>query len=321
MVSRFLLPAEYVARYGTDGPPSEPEEARAYTRQLARAHYENFHVATFLLPRELRQDFYNVYAFCRWADDLGDEIGDRERSLELLEWWNGELAAMYEGRTRHPVFVALAETVEKRQIPREPFANLIRAFVRDQHQTRYETLDDLLDYCRYSANPVGQLVLHVCGYADEGRIELSDFTCTALQLANFWQDVARDFQIGRIYIPLEYMERHEYSPFHLEHDVKHSRASKKLRGLMRELVDHAEELFQKGLPLVETVNRRLAFDLDLFSRGGRAVLDLIRRRDYDVLSHRLALSKPRRLLLLAQAAKRQYFDSDHLEAARRRSMA
>jgi squalene synthase HpnC len=320
-VSRFLLPAEYLARYGTDGPPSKPEEARAYARQLARTHYENFHVATFLLPRELRQDFYNVYAFCRWADDLGDEIGDPERSIELLDWWNYELTEMYEGRTRHPVFVALAETVEKRQIPRQPFANLIQAFVRDQRQTRYETLADLLDYCRYSANPVGQLVLHVCGYADGERVELSDFTCTALQLANFWQDVARDFRIGRIYIPLEFMKRYEYSPFHLEHDIKHSLASEKLRGVMRELVDHAEDLFQKGLPLLQSVDRRLGVDLDLFSRGGMAILDLIRRQDYDVLSQRPALSKPRRLLLLLQAAKRLYFDNDHPELVRRRGVA
>ncbi len=321
IVNRALLPAEYVARYGTDGPPSKPEEARAYTRQLARSHYENFHVATFLLPRELRQDFYNVYAFCRWADDLGDEIGDPERSLELLNWWNGELDAMYEGRTLHPVFVALAETVEKRQIPRQPFADLIQAFMRDQRQTRYETLHDLLDYCRCSANPVGRLVLYVCGYAGDERFALSDFTCTALQLTNFWQDVTRDFQIGRIYIPLEYMERYEYSPFHLEHDIKQGRAGEKLRGLMRELVDHAEDLFLKGLPLTGTVDRRLAFDLDLFSRGGMAILHLIRRRDYDVLSERPALSKARRLLLLAQAAKRQYFDTDHSEPMRRRSVA
>ncbi len=320
-MTRFLLPAEYVARHGTDGPPCGLEEARAYTRRLAREHYENFHVATFLLPRELRQDFYNVYAFCRWADDLGDEIGDPERSLELLAWWNDELSAMYEGRTRHPVFVALLETIEKHNIPREPFANLIQAFERDQRQTRYETLDGLLDYCRYSANPVGRLVLHVCGYADEERIELSDFTCTALQLANFWQDVALDFHMGRIYIPLECMERREYSPFHLEHDIKQGQASERFRGLMRELVDHTEELFQRGLPLVRSVDRRLGIDLDLFSRGGMAILEWIRRQDYDVLSRRPALSKPRRMLLLLQAAKRLFLDNGHPELMRRRGLA
>ena len=188
----FLQPVDFVAALGTEFPPWSLAESLDYTRRLARSHYENFQLVSLLLPRRLHQDFFNVYAFCRWADDLGDEMGDTERSLVLLEWWREQLEALYNGRARHPVYVALRETVEKHDIPEEPFADLIRAFVRDQTVTRYRGYDELLAYCRYSANPVGHLVLHLCGYTDEGRRGLSDFTCTALQLANFWQDVARD---------------------------------------------------------------------------------------------------------------------------------
>src|SRR5262249_1940359 len=156
----------------------------------ATSHYENFHVVSFLLPKHLHQDFYNVYAFCRWSDDLGDEIGDTGESLRLLAWWRGELESMYRGQTAHPVFVALSETVARHQLPIDPFADLITAFEQDQRMTRYRDWDELFQYCRYSANPVGRLVLYLCGYSDPERQRLSDFTCTALQLANFWQDVS-----------------------------------------------------------------------------------------------------------------------------------
>ncbi len=144
-------------------------------------------------PQRLRQHFFNVYAYCRIADDLGDEVGDPAASLQLLDEWHAELDACYAGNPRHPVFVALAETVRKFDIPQEPFADLLQAFRQDQTVTRYETFDDLLGYCRYSANPVGRLVLYLCGYRDADRQALSDFTCTALQLANFWQDVSADY--------------------------------------------------------------------------------------------------------------------------------
>src|SRR5262245_41316366 len=161
-------------------------ESLAYTRWLATHHYENFHVVSFLLPKRLHQDFYNVYAFCRWADDLGDELGDTQESLRQLAWWRGELRAMFEGAlTRHPVFVALRETAAQHRLPQEPFDDLITAFEQDQTITRYRNFDELFQYCRYSANPVGRLVLGLCGYRDEARYALSDATCTALQLANF----------------------------------------------------------------------------------------------------------------------------------------
>src|SRR5436309_3766512 len=187
------------------------DEGRAYTRWLATNHYENFHVVSFLLPKRLHQDFYNVYSYCRWADDLGDEIGDRAESLRLLDWWRSELDAMYAGRAKHPVFVALAPTVERCGIPRQPFSDLIDAFVQDQTVTRYRDWDELFNYCRCSANPVGRLVLYLCGYSDEKRQRLSDATCTALQLANFWQDVTVDLLKDRIYIPLDVIERHGYT--------------------------------------------------------------------------------------------------------------
>ncbi|MGH9660201.1 MAG: squalene synthase HpnC, partial [Bryobacteraceae bacterium] len=195
--------------------------AESYTRRLATSHYENFHVVSFLLPRRLHQDFYNVYSFCRWADDLGDEIGDPRESLRLLGWWRESLEAMYRGEASHPVYVALRGTVDRHQIPAEPFADLIRAFVQDQSVTRYRDWEEVDRYCRWSANPVGRLVLHLCGYTDEERRRLSDATCTALQLANFWQDVAVDIGKGRIYLPLDLLARHGSG----EHDIATRRAT------------------------------------------------------------------------------------------------
>lgn len=298
--SVFLLPKEYVSCADLAGRRFTREEARQYTRWLARTHYENFHVVSFLLPKPLHQDFYNVYAFCRWADDLGDEMGDPARSLELLAWWRGELDALYEGRVCHPVFVALQETVERRQLPKEPFAHLIEAFVRDQTVTRYETFDELLDYCRYSANPVGRLVLLLCGYSDAELLRLSDATCTGLQLANFWQDVAVDWAKNRVYLPLELLRRHGASV----EQIARRDASPAFRAAMREAVEFAESFFRQGLPLARMVDRRLALDIDLFSRGGLLVLEKIRRQDYDVLSRRPAITRWERARLLAAALAR-----------------
>ena len=314
-MKRFLQPAEFSEVYGTDNLQTWPlGDSLAYTRWLAQVHYENFHVVSLLLPRRLRQDFRNVYSFCRWADDLGDEIGDPQRSLELLEWWGGELKAMYRGAARHPVFVALKQTVEKHGIPEQPFADLIHAFVQDQRMTRYTTYEDLLGYCRYSANPVGRLVLHLCGYADEPRRQLSDDTCTALQLANFWQDVGRDWEKGRVYIPLEEMKRHSYSIGNLEQDLEQGVARPAFRNLMQELVHRTQELFQKGLPLIDLVDRRLSVDVELFSRGGLAILELIRRQDYDIVARRPKLKKWDRLKLLSRVVSRQLVGRPRLKA-------
>ena len=290
----FLPPREYLGSPEAVAARYRLADAEAYTRWLATHHYENFHVASFLLPKRLHQDFYNVYSYCRWADDLGDEIGDRAESLRLLAWWREQLEAMYAGEASHPVFVALRTTVARCSIPPEPFADLIRAFEQDQTVGRYATWQDLYGYCRYSANPVGRLVLYLCGYSDTDRQRLSDATCTALQLANFWQDVAVDLEKDRVYIPLEVLGRHGYS---LE-DLYARRMTAAFREVMREIVERARELFAEGLPLSSMVDRRLALDIDLFSRGGLRVLDKIAGVEYDVLSRRPAISKAERVWLL-----------------------
>jgi squalene synthase HpnC len=269
-------------------------EALSYTRWLATHHYENFHVVSWLLPKRLHQDFYNIYSYCRWADDLGDEMGDTAESLRLLAWWRESLHAMYGGRATHPVFVALQGTVERYAIPQQPFDDLIGAFVQDQTVTRYRNWDELFGYCRGSANPVGRLVLYLCGYSDAERQRLSDATCTALQLANFWQDVMVDWEKGRVYIPLDALERNGSSV----EDIAARRATPGFVAAMREVVGRAHELFLEGLPLAGMVDRRLAVDIELFSRGGMRVLEKIEAQNYDVLSRRPSISKTERVWLL-----------------------
>ena len=274
------------------------EEARAYCERLAKSHYENFSVATWFLPKKLRQHFYNVYAYCRISDDLGDEVGNPQQSLELLDQWEAELNACYGGAPRHPVFVALAETVREFAIPKHEFSDLLIAFRQDQTVTRFETFDDVLGYCRYSANPVGHLVLYLCGYSDAERQQLSDSTCTALQLANFWQDVFVDYGKGRIYLPLEDLRRFGATG----DDIAQRKATPQFIELMKFEVERAREWFARGLPLIKKVNRELAIDLELFSRGGQEILNAIERQGYDVLQSRPAISKSRKLLLVLRAA-------------------
>lgn len=269
------------------------DEALAYCRNLAETHYENFHVATWFLPKPLRPHFHSIYAYCRISDDLGDEVGDTAAALALLDLWGRELDACYEGRARHPVFVALAETIRACKIPKEPFADLLVAFRQDQTVTRYATMNDVLGYCHYSANPVGRLVLYACGEVSEENFRLSDATCTALQLANFWQDVRVDFQKDRVYLPQNDMRRFGVN----DETIARGVATPEFRALLRYEVDYARGLFEQGLPLIGRVNRDLALDLDLFSRGGLEILRAIERCDYDVLSARPAISKRTKMAL------------------------
>jgi squalene synthase HpnC len=295
-----LQPKDYVKSIDLFSTRYSEAESIEYTRWLATHHYENFHVVSFLLPKSLHQDFYNVYAFCRWADDLGDEIGDDQESLRLLAWWREELTAMFRGEAVHPVFVALKTTVARCEIPIDPFDRLIQAFEQDQTVSRYNSFDDLFAYCVNSANPVGHLVLYLCGYRDAERQRLSDFTCTALQLANFWQDVTVDLQKDRVYLPLQLLAKHHYTVnelFALKFDGRFEQ-------LMREAVEVADDLFHKGLPLIDTVNRRLALDLELFSRGGMKVLDKIRAQGYDVLKSRPKVTKAERVALMLRCLPR-----------------
>jgi squalene synthase HpnC len=293
----MLRPGELLLMEKLPANGCAPDEAQRYTKWLATHHYENFNVVSWLLPKELHQHFYNVYAYCRWADDLGDEIPSKERALELLDWWETELDACYEGKPSQPVFVALRETVLAKDIPKQPFADLLKAFRQDQVVKRYPTWEAVLDYCVYSANPVGRLVLYLCGYRDEKRQKLSDATCTALQLANFWQDVSRDLEKERIYIPLDRAAAHGLS----EREIVEKKFDERYVALMKELIEYARGLFVKGMPLAGMVEGKLRVDLAMFSRGGMAVLDAIEAMGYDTLNHRPEVSKGKQVRLLGRA--------------------
>ncbi|MEZ6057235.1 MAG: squalene synthase HpnC [Planctomycetaceae bacterium] len=286
--------AEELAQWGPEshsasGVASSPTiaEAESYTRWLAESHYENFPVVTRLLPSELRQHFRNVYAFCRWADDLGDEVVDPAESLRLLAWWRHELHQCYAGSCRHPVFVALHETVQKFRVPLQPFDDLISAFESDQTTTHYETFDQLLGYCRCSANPVGRIVLSLCGVDTLENRELSDAICTGLQLANFWQDVARDADISRVYLPVEDRRQHGYS----DDDMQRRVTNDSFLLLMQFEVDRAKQYLLRGLPLADRMPGRLRIDIELFAQGGLAIVRKIEQIGYRVWETRPVLTR------------------------------
>jgi squalene synthase HpnC len=274
-----------------------PEEARRYTRWLATHHYENFNVVSWLLPRRLHQHFYNVYSYCRWSDDLGDEVPDPKIALKLLDAWDEELQEMYAGRASHPVFIALAETVTALDIPIEPFRDLLIAFRQDQKVHRYENWGGVLDYCRFSANPVGRLVLYLTGYRDAERQALSDATCTALQLANFWQDVDRDLEKNRIYIPLDLLHEKGLTV----EDLFARNFDDRYVKVMQALIARTRTLFAAGAPLAGRVSPSIRVDIELFSRGGLAVLDRIESMGYNTLQHRPAISRATQIGLLGRA--------------------
>jgi squalene synthase HpnC len=281
--------------------PLDPGRARRYCTRLARSHYENFTVASVLLPRRLLRHFHAVYAYCRWADDLADETRGGQEALDLLRWWREELLLCYEGRPRHPVFVALQDTIRRFRIPPQPFLDLLSAFEQDQRVHRYRTFADLRDYCRRSANPVGRLVLYLVGAHDDKRAALSDHICTALQLANFWQDVARDFDLGRVYLPEEDRRRFGYS----DDDLAARRFTKAFAELMRFEVDRTRDLFYRGIPLVRMVPPAVQADVELFIQGGLAILRKIEQAGYDVWARRPVLARWEKGALLAGALWRR----------------
>lgn len=327
--------ADELAKWGpqADYPAPPRAEAEAYCRRLARSHYENFTAASWLLPKQQRQHFCNVYAYCRWADDLADETGDRAKALELLDWWEEQLARLWgpgigdqgpekgepgEGKRekengntnlkseirnlksaapRHPVFVALGETVREFELPREPFHDLLTAFRQDQVKSRYESLDELLEYCRYSANPVGRIVLRLSGAYSEENALLSDKICTGLQLANFWQDIGRDWQRGRVYLPQElcrHFDYHEQSP-------QWGKTTPPLCRMLSIEVQRAERLIQEGRKLVPRLQPPLRWQVEAFAQGGLAVLAAIRRQNYDVWSRRPVVGRLQKIRILAGA--------------------
>jgi squalene synthase HpnC len=304
--------ASAAVRTGFAGPLSAAPSlaaCQAYCRRLARAHYENFAVASWLLPRTLRTHFYNIYAYCRWSDDLADETGGHALSTgDLLDWWEAELRACHAGQARHPVFIALRETIREFAIPPEPFHDLLSAFRQDQQVSRYETFDDLLDYCRRSANPVGRLVLYLGRAHDEERGKLSDAICTGLQLANFCQDVAEDWRRGRVYIPLEECRRFDYS----EADFAAGRDDRRFKDLLSLQVDRAESWLRSGLPLVERLPRALAGDIWLIAHGGLRILERIRAVEFDVWRRRPKVTRRDQFRLLAGYLARRWFGSQRV---------
>ena len=274
-------------------------EAQAWCRHLATTHYENFHVATWFLPKRVRPYFESVYAFSRTADDLGDEVADRAVATRLLGEWREMLEECYAApeQSRHPVFVALRQTIVETDVPEQLFDDLIRAFEMDQVKTRFQSIEECIEYSRLSANPVGRLVLWVSGYRDEERARLSDQVCTALQLTNFWQDVVEDFERGRRYLPGDAMQRFGVT----EEDLAARRCTPEFRALMQFLVESTGAMLREGGRISRTVDRELAVTLRLFEGGGRAALDGIVAQGYDVLRTRPSVSKGTKLRLLAGA--------------------
>jgi squalene synthase HpnC len=274
-------------------------EAQAWCKTLTTTHYENFHVATFFLPSALRPHFHSVYAFCRTSDDLGDEVADTATATRLLAEWRAMLHQCFTHPelSRHPVFVALQPTITTRNLPIQPFDDLISAFEQDQVYTHHESLATLEHYSRYSANPVGRLVLLVSGYHSEELMQLSDDICTGLQLANFYQDIVEDRVRGRRYIPADAMQR-----FGITDDQLISRHfDANVRAMMQFLVADARARLARGQRITTLVAPDLASTLQLFVNGGHAILDAIVAQDYDTLRSRPVVTKTAKLRLLGGA--------------------
>ncbi len=275
--------------------------ARAYCAHVAKSHYENFTVVSLLLPRRLIRHFHAVYAYCRWSDDLADETAGGQQALDLIAWWRAELLTCYDGTPHHPVMVALRETIQRFDIPPKPFLDLLVAFEQDQRVKRYDTIEQLVGYCTNSANPVGHLVLRLFECFDTEKAALSDEVCTGLQLANFWQDVARDLAIGRVYLPAADRHRYGYS----DEDLEAKRFTPAFRDLMRFEVERARGYFDRGAKLLPLLPREARIDVELFIRGGEAILDAIERIGYDVWARRPEVGKwaKGKLLLRALAGR------------------
>ncbi|OQY66819.1 MAG: squalene synthase HpnC [Polyangiaceae bacterium UTPRO1] len=277
--------------------PAATTAAFVECERIARAHYENFTLGSRLLPRHLRRHIAAIYAFARTADDLADEEASPERALAGLDAWERELEACYAGTPCHPIFVALADTVRTYAIPIEPFRRLLAAFRMDARFAGFETFADLRRYCAHSANPVGHLVLYLFGYGDAERQALADDICTALQLTNFWQDLAVDLRKGRIYLPREDMARFGYGP----DDLQRQAVTAAFRELMTFQCARTRGFFTRGLALASLLDRSRAREIRLFAAGGLAILDRLEAVGYDAFSARPTLSRWVKMGLVARA--------------------
>jgi squalene synthase HpnC len=323
-IDATLPPISLLDRLGPDAdrPEISPQCAVNYVRALATTHYENFSVLSRLVPPELRDDFAAVYAFCRWADDLGDETGKtdeaRARSLELLAWWRRELLACFDfaAPAPHtpdgpppppaPVFIALLPVIRRHKLTVEPFADLIDAFEQDQRIRAYQTWDQVIDYCRRSANPVGRIVLALAGYPDTPenaeRYRMSDATCTALQLTNHWQDVRRDLlERDRVYIPTadtgvtpEMLRDWAARPEDPTARIPYIR-------MLRSLIVRTWDLFHQGRPLPRLLHPRIRPVVWLFGAGGESVLRAVERSGCTTLWKRPTLARSTKAWLVFRA--------------------
>jgi squalene synthase HpnC len=293
MTAPFPMPAASAATVD----PAATAAAFVECERIARTHYENFTLGSRLLPRHLRRHIAAIYAFARTADDLADEESDPERALAGLDAWERELEACYAGAPCHPIFVALADTVRAFAIPIDPFRRLLTAFRMDARFAGFETFDDLRHYCAHSANPVGHLVLHLFGHADAERQARADDICTALQLTNFWQDLAVDFAKGRIYLPREDMARFGYGPA----DLARRALTPAFHELMTFQCARTRALFARGLALADMLDRNRAREIRLFAGGGLAILDRLEAAGYDAFNARPTLSRWAKMGLVARA--------------------
>ena len=271
--------------------------SQKFCSDFTHGNYENFSVVSRLLPHNLIPHFHAVYSFCRWADDLGDETGGGENALKLLKWWRSELQDCYAERPYHPIFVALSSTIRQFHIPEQLFKDLIFAFEQDQMVLEYQTFEQLLKYCKYSANPVGRLVLILWESFDEEKGVYSDHICTALQLANFWQDVARDFSMGRIYIPADCRMKFGYT----HRDLIDHAQNGAFESMMADLVERTEKMFFMGSPLLNMVPHSRKVDLELFIEGGLAILGKIKALQYRVWDTRPSLSKLEKTMIFSRS--------------------
>ena len=304
--ARHPLPLD---RWGPDRCESMDEpQSRAWCRRFAASHSENFPVLTALVPEDRRDDFAALYAFCRWADDLGDESGTPERAMQLLQWWRTVLSACVAGDPpRHPVFLALSATIRRHQIPAQPFHDLITAFEMDQSVTRFATWSEVEGYCRLSADPVGRLVLMILGEPrDAETFALSDRICTGLQLANHWQDIRRDrVERNRVYVPAEVNPIPDFER-RLEVTVRQGFACdptflEESRRLVAALVDRTWPFFDEGRRLLERVSPSSRPVIEMFIEGGESVLTSIARWNFETVLHRPRITAPMKAWMVARA--------------------